>query len=350
MKGLTETRFEAATNVPELMSLRRVSTQLGNNPMLVQASNGNTSIKLDGDLWIKASGRWLANAMREDSMIPLDLQEVREMVRTGKDISGINSASDLRPSIETPMHAILPHRVVIHVHSVNTIAWAIRRSAEISLKVPLAGLRWRWIPYVASGIPLAREIEKRIADAPKTEIFILGNHGLVVCAEDCDSAEALLCEVERRLAISPRPVLKPDMAPLKEIADSAQLRIPDDPSLHGLGIDSTSISILRGGTLFPCQAMFLGEQLSVFQPAEIVRRVCCEQSGEAFPSWFVVAEGAGVLLRRRPSRSELATLSALAEVLQRTSSPSDVRYLDKEELLNLMNTNAEAYKTSGEES
>ena len=25
------------------------------------------------------------------------------------------------------MHAVMPHRVVIHVHSVNAIAWAVRR-------------------------------------------------------------------------------------------------------------------------------------------------------------------------------------------------------------------------------
>lgn len=349
MKGLTETRFEAATNVSELMSLRRFSARLGNNPMLVQASNGNTSIKLDGDLWIKASGRWLANAMREDSMILLDLQEVREILRIGKDISVINSGSDLRPSIETPMHAVLPHRVVIHVHSVNTIAWAIRPDAELSLKAPLAGLRWRWIPYVASGIPLARQIERTIEEAPGTNVFILGNHGLVVCADDCESAERLLSDVERRLLIAPRSFPNPDIELLRTIAESTQLQLPDDPSLHALGADPAALKILRGGTLCPCHAMFLGTQLSVFQPEEVVWRVWCQQEGEPFASWLVVVEGAGIFFRRNPSRSELANLSALAEVIQRTEPAADVRYLDKNELVNLMNTNSEAYKTSGEE-
>jgi len=35
-------------------------------------------------------------------------------------------------------------------------------------------------------------------------VLILGNHGLVVAAEDCDSAESLLDDVERRLALPPR--------------------------------------------------------------------------------------------------------------------------------------------------
>lgn len=348
LKGARELTLEPTTVQPELADLRRLSAQLGGNPMLVQASNGNTSIKLDGELWIKASGRCLANALREDSLVSLDLDEVRQAVHAGKEIASIRSESALRQSIETPMHAVLPHSVVIHVHSVNTIAWAVRHNADSTLRVPLAGLRWCWIPYAASGIPLSREIEKRIADAPGTDIFILGNHGLVVCSDDCASAEALLSEVERRLTIAPRSLPAPDMELLRTIADATQLQIPDDPLLHALGTDPIAVSILRGGTLFPCQAIFLGEQLPIFQPEEIVWRAWC-QGGEPFSSWFVVAEGAGVLLRRKPTYSELANLCALAEVIQRTASPGDVRYLDNDELSNLRNANTEAYKTSGDE-
>src|SRR5256885_4911447 len=67
---------------------------------------------------------------------------------------------ELRPSIETAMHAVLRHRVVIHVHSINAIAWAIRVDGPGQLRERLAGLHWQWIPYTASGIPLARQIEK----------------------------------------------------------------------------------------------------------------------------------------------------------------------------------------------
>ena len=31
-----------------------------------------------------------------------------------------------------------------------------------------------------------------------TDVFILANHGLVVCGQDCAATEELLCEVERR--------------------------------------------------------------------------------------------------------------------------------------------------------
>ena len=346
LKAAGELILEPATIRPEVMDLRRLSARLGSNPMLVQASNGNTSVKIDGRLWIKGSGRWLANALHEESMVSVELDEVRRLVETCGEIIAISSDSTRQPSIETPMHAVLPHRVVIHVHSVNTIAWAIRRNAETTLKAALAELRWHWIPYVGSGIPLAREIAKRIASAPETEIFVLGNHGLVVCAEDCERAEMLLNEVEHRLVIAPRSSPEPDIALLRTIADSTHLCLPDDDSLHALGADQTAVNILKGGALFPCQAMFLGEQLSVFQPEELVWRAWCPQGGEVFASWFVVAEGAGILFRRDPSRAELANLFALAEVIRRTESADDVRYLERDEILSLMNVNTAAYKTS----
>jgi hypothetical protein len=55
----------------------------------------------------------------------------------------------------------------------NAIAWAIRLDGPGQLKERLAGLRWQWIPYAASGILLAREIEKAVAGAPETDVFIL---------------------------------------------------------------------------------------------------------------------------------------------------------------------------------
>jgi rhamnose utilization protein RhaD (predicted bifunctional aldolase and dehydrogenase) len=320
--------------VPEVIGLRRLSARLGRDPRLVQASNGNTSVKRGGTLWIKASGRWLANAMREDSIVALELAEVYARIRSGEEITSLSDGtSKLRPSIETPMHAVLPHRVVIHVHSINTIAWAIRRHAEEQLRERLAGLHWSWVPYVASGVPLARRIEERIARAPETDIFILGNHGLVVCGQDCDRAEALLKEVDCRLDIPPRPCPVANMALLREIACAAKFQVPDDCSLHALGLDMASMSILKGGVLFP-----------ILQPGAVVQKFG-NGSNTRRPS-FVVVEGAGVLLDRGASSSEHATLAALAEVTQRTDSCDQVRYLEQEEIFDLMNTSAEAYRSN----
>jgi len=311
----------------------------------VQASNGNTSIKLDGILWIKASGKWLARAMQEKMLVPLELAEVKESIRNDTEIAPRFPLKDeLRPSIETPMHAILRHRVVIHVHSINAIAWAIRLDGPDQLKARLVGLHWQWIPYAASGIPLAREIEKAVASAAETDILILGNHGLVVCGPDCSTAENLLREVERRLAITPRRFPKPDTTVLAMIARFSRWQFPDNDSLHALSTDAVSRKILKGGILYPCQAIFLGQTMPLLPPAVAVSKFTeCLNGKERTPP-FVAVERSGVLLSEKMTSAARAMLSGLVQVTQRTEESARLRYLSGEEVTDILKNGAHGYK------
>ena len=60
----------------EIFKLKELSAKLGNDLSLIQASGGNTSIKLDGKLWVKASGKKLKNALNEDIFVSLDLIKI----------------------------------------------------------------------------------------------------------------------------------------------------------------------------------------------------------------------------------------------------------------------------------
>ena len=240
------------TNRAELSSLRELSARVGSDPLLTQASTGNSSIKLEGVLWIKASGKWMANAVHEDIFIPLDLNEVRECVKQRSDPTELNA----RASIETAMHAVMPHRVVLHIHSVDAIAWAVRQDAPVQLKHRLDGLRWQWIPYVPSGLPLAREIEKALSACSATNVLILGNHGLVISGDDCGVVEDLLSQVQQRLALCPRQAGPTAYAALAEMADGSPWILPDDNEVHVLGTDVISRTILSAGFLYPCQLIF----------------------------------------------------------------------------------------------
>jgi rhamnose utilization protein RhaD (predicted bifunctional aldolase and dehydrogenase) len=321
------------------VSLRDSSARLGSDPLLVQACNGNTSIKLNGILWIKASGKWLAHATQEEMLVPLQLAEIKESIRNGSEIGSRYAQKDeLRPSIETAMHAMLRHRVVIHVHSINAIAWAIRVDGPDQLKERLAGLHWQWIPYAASGIPLAREIEKAMAKAPGTDVLILGNHGLVVCGHDCYMAEELLCEVERRLAITPRRFPKPDTKVLPMIARFSRWQLPDMDLLHALGTDRVSRKTLKGGVLYPCQAIFLGQTMPLSPLAVVVSKFteCLNGKGRTPP--FLALERSGVILNEKMTSAERATLIGLVEVTQRTEEFARLRYLSGEVAEVLSNT------------
>ena len=199
-----------------LAHLRQLTARIGADPLLTQASTGNSSMKLDGVLWIKASGKWMADAMNDDIFIHLDLAEIVRQCSQKDDPAGRFPGA----SIETAMHAVLPHRVVVHVHSVNTIAWAVRKDAALQLQRQLDGLRWQWISYVASGLPLSQAIEHSLSANPDTDVFVLGNHGLVGGGEDCNAVEDLLIELEGRLAIGPRRAYPAEYPALEELCQA----------------------------------------------------------------------------------------------------------------------------------
>jgi rhamnose utilization protein RhaD (predicted bifunctional aldolase and dehydrogenase) len=316
------------TNQAELTRLRELSARIGKDPLLTQASTGNSSIKLDDVLWIKASGKWMADAIREDILIPLCLADVRERVKQKVDPADRYYGA----SIETAMHAVLPHRVALHVHCVNTIAWAVRQDAPVHLQRQMEGLRWQWIPYVSSGLLLAQEIEKVLSAFPHTDVLILGNHGLVLGGDDCGAVEDLLFEVQRRLAISPRQADPTDYAALAEIADGSLWDLPDDDEVHALATDPISREVLSGGLLYPCQSI-----VSPSSTPTLFRSVPCpdhkKQSDSRYGSRpFLIIDGCGVVFSRSMSIVQRAMMGGLARVIQRISSSAPIRYLADEEV------------------
>jgi len=318
----------SATSQGELRRLRELSARIGNDPLLAQASTGNSSIKLDDVLWIKASGKWMADAIREDIMIPLDLVDVREHVKQKVDPADRYYGA----SIETAMHAVLPHRVALHVHCVNTIAWAVRQDAPVQLQRQMQGLPWQWIPYTPSGLPLAQAIEKALSAFPHTDVLILGNHGLVLGGDDCSAVEDILFEVQRRLAISPRKACPTDFAVLAEIADGSSWDLPDDNEVHSLATDPISREVLSGGLLYPYQSI-----VSPSDTPTLFHSVPCPGPKNQWMSRycsrpFLIIDGCGVVFSRSMSNAQRAMMSGLARVVQRISSSVPIRYLADEEI------------------
>jgi rhamnose utilization protein RhaD (predicted bifunctional aldolase and dehydrogenase) len=313
--------------------LADLSARLGADPSLTQAATGNTSIKCGEALWIKASGKWLAHARREDIFIPLDLAETRKRVWQTNDPGGRRSltSGEMRASVETAMHAVLPQAVVLHVHSVNTIAWAVRRDGPAALAERLAGLAWQWIPFVASGLPLAREIEAALARSPRTNVLVLANHGLTVCGDDCGAAETLLRQVEERLAIEPRPVPPPDDRFLAQCVAGSGWRLPEDDCIHALATDPLSIEIVSPGVLYPCQSIFLSPKIRSFPRSELADTVKASSPAPACDP-FLIVEGAGVVVNERVTDLACATLAGLARVAQRLDRAAPIRYLEEDEI------------------
>lgn len=336
MKGCRSVASEA-----DLRPLLELTRRVGVDPLLTQASTGNSSVKLDGVLWIKASGKWMADATREDILIPLDLREVvTECLRQGVD----PAERYPRASLETAMHATLPHRLVLHVHCVNTIAWAVRNDSPKHLERRLEGLHWQWVPYTPSGLPLSRGIENALSDCPDTNLFVLGNHGLVIGGEDAQAVEDLLTEVRRRVAIPPKEVHPADYAALVEISRDSPWDLPEDDGVHALGTDAMCQAILAGGLLYPCQAIFSDSRSpDLFRPIRYPNPEDRWQD-RYYDRPFLIVEGRGVIVRRTIAPTDLAMLSGLAQVLRRLNATEPLRYLTEVEIADIRGQVAYRYR------
>jgi rhamnose utilization protein RhaD (predicted bifunctional aldolase and dehydrogenase) len=308
--------------------LAQASARLGANTLLVQAAGGNTSIKCDDTLWIKASGQWLADAAARDIMVPVALSALCHAHASGENVENANrflrQPGALRPSIETAMHALLPDRVVLHVHCVATIAAAVRRDAADYLAGRLAGLNYVFLPYVRPGQPLA----DAVAANPGHEIYVLGNHGLVAGASSVAAAEAALEAVRRRLAVAPRAATAADRARLDSIAAGSGYE-PAPETIATLGTDSASLAAARSGSLYPDHVIFLGPGVS-------------ETTAHGAP--LVVVPGAGALLRLDASPSARAMAQCLADVAGRIPAGTALNTLTKADETALLGWEAEAYR------
>jgi rhamnose utilization protein RhaD (predicted bifunctional aldolase and dehydrogenase) len=330
----------------ELNALRALSARLGSNPLLTQASSGNTSIKIDGVLWIKASGKWLIQADADDFLLPIPLAEAQRCLWKDRMIlpTEPNSQGRAYASIETAMHAAIPQKVVIHVHSVSTIAWAVREDGPQQLSALLSGLPWQWIPYIPSGASLARKIGVALACVPATSVFVLGNHGLVVSGNSCGAAEQLLAEVEQRLAIQARPAPTPNEAWLRQILAGSAWSLPLDAEVHSLATDPHSRRILTGGVLYPCQALFL-PGLSALAASFPFQEPYCDQRGHSTQQVSLIGNQ-GVLANQQITRAEREMLVGLANVVQRIDPSAPLRYLTAPEIRDVLNGAGEQYRRS----
>ncbi len=230
----------------EMSALKALSARVAADPLLVQAAGGNTSLKQDGVMWIKASGMWLQHAEVRDIFVPVALDPLLKALdrddpacETCADfVRGDLNGSGLRPSIETTVHASFAHKVVVHVHCIATISLAVREDAEAILAPLLKRFHWAFVPYRRPGLPLAREIRQRLK--PGANVLILGNHGLVVAGETVAEAEEVLDHVVQVLTRPARPMRTGPEARLAQRAEDGDYMPAPDPAVHSLALDPVS--------------------------------------------------------------------------------------------------------------
>lgn len=341
------------TGVPaHLAALCAVSRRIGADAALVQGAGGNTSLKRDGVLWVKASGRWLARAAEEPMFVPLDLAALHTGIDAGDDTAAVRAViaaqcpAGLRASIETSLHALLPHPVVLHAHSVAALAWLVCEGIDAPLGALLHGLRWARLPYVRPGLSLTLAVRDRLRN-DAVDVLLLDNHGIVVGADTPVGAEALLRDVHARLDRVRPPRAGDGFAAATLLATALErtgYRLPADPACHALALDAAACRFAAGGAPWPDHVVFLGAGLPVLDPADRQQPWLARLAESGAPA--VIVAGAGVLVHRSLDVGGQAMLRCLADVALRLPADAAVRYLPGDEVQALQHWEAERFRRS----
>ena len=169
------------------LALRTYSARLlGSDPELVLHGGGNTSVKskandIFGDeisvLHVKGSGWDLASiepeghpAVRLDPLLNLRSLEIlsdEDMVAAQR--QNLLNSNSPNPSVETLLHAFIPHKYIDHTHSLAVLALANQPNA-IDICKSIFGDRVAIVPYVMPGFDLAIAASKAFEKANKNAL------------------------------------------------------------------------------------------------------------------------------------------------------------------------------------
>jgi rhamnose utilization protein RhaD (predicted bifunctional aldolase and dehydrogenase)/NAD(P)-dependent dehydrogenase (short-subunit alcohol dehydrogenase family) len=216
------------------LALRIYSTRLlGSEPRLVLHGGGNTSIKaLTTDLLgevvevvcVKASGGDMATidetrlpALRLDRLLKLRTRDSlpdEDMPLVLRD--ALIDPMAPNPSVETLLHAFLPHKFVDHTHANAVLSLTDQEDSDLFC-VDVYGSRMGIVPYIMPGLRLAVRAASIYELKPKVEGLILQKHGIVTFGSSARESYERMIEMvslaEDRLAKNRKAVFVPAPIP-----------------------------------------------------------------------------------------------------------------------------------------
>lgn len=191
--------YDPTTTPPALHECVEASRRLGGDSFLTLHGGGNTSTKTADTLWVKASGFNLGTIVPA-GFAPLDRSQLDELVAhdTLSDselVEGLRAAlldpNSKDPSIEAPLHHILPHTSVLHSHADSIVALT-NTTQGLPLVEKVLGDDLLIVGFTMAGFELGKTVQAALAergDRPTTGI-VLANHGLFTFGDTAESALA----------------------------------------------------------------------------------------------------------------------------------------------------------------
>ena len=195
---------EIAAGSDELALLVYLSNLIGQDGSLTQPGGGNSSVKRrETDfagrpvevLRVKGSGTDLRTigARGFTGLRRADLDELRRRTSMSDEEmmafmrACMTDGGEPAPSVETPLHSVLPARFIVHTHDFATQALTDTPRPGALVREAL-GDDAAYVDYVRPGFPLARAVVDLGPVADKARGLVLGRHGLIAwgdSAKEC---------------------------------------------------------------------------------------------------------------------------------------------------------------------
>ena len=240
----------AAKGINEDLALRVYTTRLlGGEPRLVLHGGGNTSVKtrmadITGAqvdvLCVKGSG-WDMGTIEAPGLPAVRLGPLGELkglqALSDEDMVNVQRTNLLdskapNPSVETLLHAFLPHKFIDHTHSNAVLSLTDQPDGE-ALAADVFGKRAALVPYVMPGFALAKKTDEIARANPDAEGLVLLKHGIFSMGATAEETYVRMIDLvtlaEKRLAKETRKIFAGVTLP-KEIASVAEVT----PILRGL--------------------------------------------------------------------------------------------------------------------
>jgi rhamnulose-1-phosphate aldolase/alcohol dehydrogenase len=238
------TEYLTRYNNPDIALRIYTSRLLGRERRLVLHGGGNTSVKTtETDLFqiettvlrVKGSG-WDLSAIEPYGLPAVRLEPILKLERL-KQLSDEAMVNYLRgclmdsmaptPSVETLLHAFLPHKYIDHSHPADVLALVDQENGE-QVARQVFGDRVGYVSYIMPGFSLAKAAANEYRRNPQVEGLVLMRHGLFTFGEtahesyartiDLNNLAAEFVQKNRRIL-----VFIPRSWPEKEIGRTADI-------------------------------------------------------------------------------------------------------------------------------
>lgn len=351
-----------------LETIASLSRKFGSDSRYVLAGGGNTSFKDDTYLYVKPSGVALSSIEPKDfvkmererirevfTMVPPEGVAEREALVKKIMAEAVAIDSSGRPSVEAPLHELMPFKFVVHLHPamVNGMTCA-KDGAKVCAELFPSAL---WIPYIDPGYTLSKKVADAMvayqaANKRPAQVIILQNHGVFVGsdsdAEMADIYAKMMCKLEERYKAA-----GVDLA-LKELACDKQVALETSPKLRvwlggeegPMHVSCAGLFEVSEGPLSPDHIVY-AKSFPLISKAPSKEEVAAFKAKNSYMPLVVSIPGKAVLCAGRTLKDSVTVVSLARDaaiVKQYTAAFGGPNFLADRDRLFIENWEVESYR------